>query len=144
MTALLARWRAIPSAERAALPRAALVAVFVEVGLRAVSLPRLCRWLRLELSRDAPVGPPVAEGLSASGAVEWRAVTRLLRHWPGGDTCLRRSLVAGRLLRALHPVLRIGVDRNGEPIRAHAWLEIAGQPVGELPGPFLPLHGSVR
>lgn len=48
-------------------------------------------------------------------------------------TCLRRSLVLRWLLgRAGIPTaLRLGVRREGKALEAHAWVEYAGQPVGE-------------
>ena len=38
--------------------------------------------------------------------------------------CLRRSLVAGHLLRRHDPSLRLGVGGAGDALFAHAWIEI--------------------
>lgn len=48
-------------------------------------------------------------------------------------TCLPRSLVLQRFLihRGVPAVLRIGVRRENGQIAGHAWVEVAGQPVGE-------------
>lgn len=59
-------------------------------------------------------------------------------------TCLPRSLVLQRFLvqRGLPAVLRIGVRREGGEIAGHAWVEVAGQPVGEpedVEARFVPL-----
>lgn len=58
-----------------------------------------------------------------------RAVDRTARWLPLPNTCLRRALALGWLLRDLRPALRIGV-KSTAPFRAHAWIEINGQPVG--------------
>lgn len=56
-----------------------------------------------------------------------RAIDRILRRWPFGDTCLRRALILGFLLRRLDPILQIGVRRDDAgDIAAHAWLVVAG------------------
>lgn len=121
--------------------RAAVGVAGVELGMHLVSLPRLCRILGV---RVATAGEQAGSELSSRGSREWHAARRVLRHWPAPDTCLRRSLVAGWLLRREHPALRIGVARDGELSLAHAWLELDGQPVGELPSEFAPLHGPRR
>jgi hypothetical protein len=48
---------------------------------------------------------------------------------PFGSTCLTRSLVLQRLLRArgVDAVLKIGALREGHSLRAHAWLEHGGR-----------------
>jgi len=120
------------------LARAAVTAVRVERDLRRKPLPELCAELGIELGTVHHAAPAVA--IAPVGAAHWRAARRVLRVWPAADTCLRRSLVAGSLLRDRHPVLRVGVGRDGKPLAAHAWLEIDGAAVGELPGPFVPLH----
>lgn len=59
-------------------------------------------------------------------------------------TCLPRSLVLQRFLvkRGLPAMLRIGVRRENGEIAGHAWVEVAGQAVGEpedVQSRFLPL-----
>jgi hypothetical protein len=104
--------------------------VRVEIGLRHRPLPDLCRRLGIGLGGAVPD--------RAAGEVpdrEWlarrvRAVDRVMRHWPPGDTCLRRCLVLGRLLRRTSPTLVLGVRRvEGSSVEAHSWLEIGGRPV---------------
>jgi len=48
-------------------------------------------------------------------------------------TCLRRSLVLQRMLgrRSIPAELRLGVRKEEGQLKAHAWLEYQGQPVGE-------------
>lgn len=107
-----------------------VITILVEVGMRTTRLPRLTRLLGIRLGVD---GSPTPEPASPDPAVLFRirrtarAIDRVLRRWPFGDTCLRRALVLGFLIRHLDPTLLIGVRRNeaGE-IAAHAWLAVAG------------------
>jgi hypothetical protein len=58
-----------------------------------------------------------------------------------GATCLPRSIVLARQLRqrGLHPMIRIGVaDLPTVGMAAHAWVELAGKPVGEDASTFAP------
>lgn len=50
-------------------------------------------------------------------------------------TCLRRSLALWVLLRrgGHEPLLRIGVGRDDARAQMHAWVELAGMPIGESP-----------
>jgi hypothetical protein len=103
--------------------------VRVEVGLRRRTLPELCASLGIGFA-----GSPAAErGAAPSRAwvsARVRAVDRLLRRWPYGDTCLRRCLVTGHLIRVTGPSLVLGVRRDeGGALAAHSWLEVDGRPV---------------
>lgn len=114
-------------------PRHALVvgvAAVVEIGLRTTRVPRLARVLRVRLATESQPGPSV--GFADPEVIQTarryaRATDRVLRRWPFGDTCLRRSLVVGFLIRRFEPTLLIGVrrDEDGE-IAAHAWLVVEG------------------
>lgn len=110
------------------LVRAGFWLVVVEVLLRR-GLPVTCRVLRLRLDLDS-AAPPATERavLPRRMRTPVRACCAVVRVWPAGDTCLRRCLVLGRRLRALDPVLRIGVRRlaSGE-FSAHSWLEVDGR-----------------
>ncbi len=50
-------------------------------------------------------------------------VDSIMRRWPFGDTCLRRSLILGKLLADFNPKLLIGVGTQDSTILAHAWIE---------------------
>jgi hypothetical protein len=106
---------------------ALLVAILVEVGLRAVHLDRLAGWLGVPLATTeaAAVDEPL-RSLPPWARARVRATRRVMRHWPFGDTCLRQALVSGGLLRRLRPTLRVGVARIDGEVRAHAWLVIRG------------------
>ncbi|MBB5786248.1 lasso peptide biosynthesis B2 protein [Jiangella mangrovi] len=131
-------WRAVRSVrDWPVAARAVLVTVVVEAGLRLATLPRLASLVGVPLRFDDDPVPPAAPSLPAIlGAREVRALyvsERVVRHSPFGDTCLRRALVGGHVLRRRKPALRVGVAKIDGRIQAHAWLEIDGvslDPVG--------------
>ncbi len=109
------------------LARAGLWLVLVELSLRG-GLPRTCQRLGIELDLSSAAPPSTSPAvLPRRTRTPVLACCLAVRHWPAGDTCLRRCLLIGHRLRALGPVLRIGVRRlpNGE-FSAHSWLEIDG------------------
>ena len=136
--------RALQLAKRASrLPRAHLQAVVatvalafvVEAGVRLLPLPRLARALGVPLSSSPPMGGPRRGDLSILTPREQRrvwATDAVFRRWPFGDTCLRRALVLGRVLRHQQPVLRIGVARD-QDVLAHAWVETSLLSIGSEP-----------
>lgn len=128
----------------AELLRALGTMVVVETCLRSVDLPTTCRWLGVDtdLTSPAPVAT-VPAMLPPGTARAVRAHIAVASRWPLGDTCLRRSLLVGRRLRVLDPVLRIGVSRAaGGQFAAHSWLEIDGRTLDPQAVAFAPL-GSI-
>lgn len=120
------------------------VAFVVEVGLSISTLPRLAKLFGIRLaggSDDEPTrqAPDVAPEWFGRRSSE---VHRVLRHWPFGDTCLRRCLILGQRIRRLDPVLVIGVrhDEHGE-LAAHAWLTVGGVALDTLAEQYAPLRG---
>ena len=110
-------------------------AAVVEAGLRVLGLPRLARVLGVPLSPSAPTESSPSADPSALTPPQQRrmwATDVVYRNWPFGDTCLRRALVLGRVLRHERPVLRIGVAREDE-VRAHAWVETSRRSIGAEP-----------
>ncbi len=113
----LSVWRFLPSAYAWVMVAA--------LGLRLVGFQRTARLL--------------ATGLAAAGRTDAsltaiaRAVDVAARHQPWRVSCLARSLALRRLLRQLgHDAqLRIGVQRSGDELHAHAWVEVDGRPLGE-------------
>jgi hypothetical protein len=107
---------------------AASVAAAVEIGLRTLKLPVLARLTGTPLRNDD--GTPAREadrlGLPPRLVMRMRAVRRVMRHWPFGTSCLRLALVSGQRIRSVRPVLRVGVMKDADGVRAHAWLEIDG------------------
>ena len=61
------------------------------------------------------------------------AVNIAARHTPFRITCLSRSLLLCWLLRrrGVSSELRIGVNLSSGSLKAHAWVEYAGQPVND-------------
>ncbi|MEX1254794.1 MAG: lasso peptide biosynthesis B2 protein [Dehalococcoidia bacterium] len=55
--------------------------------------------------------------------------------WPFGGRCLQRSLVLIWLLRrrGIEGQMRIGVLKGSDRMAAHAWVEVAGEPVNDTP-----------
>jgi hypothetical protein len=117
---------------------ATAVLVLVEVMVRRVPLPRLCRIFGVRLNLEAP--PPDAEririrDLPPRAARQVRCTRRVADAWPfSRGPCLRRALVAGHLLRDLDPALRLGLGGSGDEVYAHAWLEIQDRPLEEIAG----------
>jgi hypothetical protein len=116
------------------------IASGVELGLRFTTLPRVARLLGLPLALGgaSPATQPVV--LPRRTAWRMRVVDAVMRRWPWGDTCLRRSLVTGHRLRSLGPVLRLGVrDVVTHQLAAHAWLEIDGGSLDPEADAYAPL-----
>jgi len=119
------------------------VAVYVvaELGVRLVGLPRLARWLGMELALDgqppAPLGSPVR--LAPSERRRLIMAQKVARRWPlGAGQCLRVSLVSGWVLRRHAPRLRLGVQSTREArLMGHAWVEVGGMAVTDPGGPAL-------
>jgi hypothetical protein len=64
------------------------------------------------------------------------AIESVGRHAPTAINCLPRALALQRMLRkrGASGTVRFGVKRQGNEIRAHAWLELEGKVlVGNLP-----------
>jgi hypothetical protein len=127
------------------------VIAFVEALIRWVPLPRLTALLRVDLNlapmRDGRHQLLVSE-LPPAARRQLRCASRVADGWPlSKGPCLRRSLVAGHLLRRHHPAIRLGVAGTGDDIHAHAWLEIDGRPL-EAVGGFAPFElippGTIR
>jgi hypothetical protein len=112
---------------------AALVLVVVEAVIRWIPLPRLSRMLGIRLNLAPPSVDAEqfsADSLTSRDRRQLRCAGRVADAWPLSEgPCLRRSLVAGHLLRRLDPAVRLGVSHAGGEILAHAWLEIADRPL---------------
>lgn len=120
------------------------VSIVAEIGLRTLPLPRLVSLLGLQLSSsELPSHPPIVLPRWTRGWLQ--AADRVLRFWPAGPPgkCLRRALVTGNRLRALHPQLVIGVKHDGRSVGAHAWLVVAGGALDPTAGDWqqIPLAG---
>lgn len=127
-----------PSREIFTTFHAAVVLVAVELLIRWVPLPRLTRMLGLRISLE-PVRPDAERlhpaDLSPLAVRQLRCAHRVADAWPfSNGPCLRRSLVAGHLLRRCRPALRLGVAGAGDKLIAHAWVEIDDRPLDSVVG----------
>lgn len=114
--------------------------VVVELLVRVVELERAARVLGASLD-----GPELAgRQLTAEDRRAVRRAQALGRRWPlGRGPCLRETLVIAWMLRRHGPVLRLGVRRDGDAVTAHAWLDVAGQRIGDAHD-YRELHRAVR
>jgi Transglutaminase-like superfamily len=126
----------LPPREIVTTLHAAAVLVFVESVIRWIPLPRLSRMLGIRLSLDPPpidVQQFSADALTPRDRRELRCARRVADAWPlSKGPCLRRSLVAGHMLRRHDPAVRLGVSRARGDILAHAWLEIDERPLERI------------
>jgi hypothetical protein len=135
------RLRGVPSLVRE-VARALALAVAVEWRVRRTPIRSLAADLGVPLADDGRPKAPATGVLPGWVELRLRAVDLVFKVWrfgPAGD-CLRRSLVTGHLLRELDPVLRLGVRRDGQRIRAHAWIEARGVAIDSDPSGFVPLQ----
>jgi hypothetical protein len=103
------------------------ITIVVELGLKFLTLPRLANLVGVPLVvEETPPGRPMTTPFDPWARKQLELAYVVLKHWPAGSTCLRRSLVAGNRLRRLDPLLRVGVAKDGTMLLAHAWLEIDG------------------
>jgi hypothetical protein len=112
--------------------RACLWLGLVDLGLRLGGFQWVVR------RAEAPGRPrdhtlPIERWQRAQRYAFWIAV--VARHHPARARCLQRSLVLHRWLRqeGLPSYLRIGVRKDGSALRAHAWVELDGYVVNDLP-----------
>ena len=112
------------------LGKAWILLLVTELGLRTVSLQRT-QWLLRYPKRDAKSVPETST--MATAARLGRLVDLAGQYHLLTVRCLSRALVLQRLLgqRGVVTDLQIGVRRECDTIRAHAWLEADGQLVGE-------------
>ena len=133
-------WRDLFDAAAAAVRLAA-----VEIGLRMRPVPDVAQRAGAPLDLTPAVAP--TNGATALSEAESRklvAVRWVARRLPFDDTCLRRSLAMGHVLRSRGPRLRIGVRRLDGRVLAHAWLELDDGVLGVEPDhTFAVLHRPV-
>lgn len=108
---------------------ALILLAVIEYGLLRRPLGDISRRLGVHLATGKPTSTvasmPWVE-LHCSAARAWR----VLAWWPFPDTCLRRCLLLGALMRDYGPELSVGVRRDESgAVVAHSWLLIAGQSI---------------
>jgi hypothetical protein len=121
--AALARFRALPSAQRRLLVRAALTLALMRAAIR-LPFATLSRLVGL----DQGEAPELVEAVVLARAAEigW-AVRTAAAHVPFASTCLMQGLAAAALLRRrrIEATLYLGVAKESgavDGLSAHAWL----------------------
>ena len=110
---------------------AMVVLAIVEVSIRWIPLPRLSRLLGVRFN----LSPLQLTDLPPIARRQMICTRRVTDAWPfSRGPCLRRSLVAGHLLRRHDPTLRLGVGGAGDTLFAHAWIEIDDRPLEDVSG----------
>jgi hypothetical protein len=119
----LAKFLALPAAERAALASA-----LIWLPLTAAQL----RVFGFETARRS-VQSVRAGGATLEAVALARLVSIASRHGLARGNCLSQSLTLQRLLRGhgFASELRIGVRRAGAALEAHAWVELDGRPLND-------------
>lgn len=122
---MLRRLRRLRPSEAWALARAWWLLLAIDLGLRVLPFQRFESWLAPALAEDA------ADEKAVSRLV-W-ATASAARHHLYPMRCLPQALCLRWLLGRLGIAaeLRIGVERQRGDLRAHAWVERDGLPVGE-------------
>jgi hypothetical protein len=120
------RYRRLTPEDRRTLLRAMILLPLTALGLRVLGLRRLR--LLLERWGGGSRGVPSAGGLREPALRSARMVAAASREGLVEGNCLSQSLVLWFLLRraGASPDLRIGVQRNSDVLKAHAWVELQG------------------
>lgn len=131
---------ALGRADRRLLLRAYAGLGLMELGLRTVGFRRVVR--RAQAPIRAPRVPRAEDLARARRYAHWLDVAS--RHHVVRARCLHRSLVLHWWLRreGLPSELRIGVLKERDALKAHAWVDLGGRVVNDTPGavaPFAPL-----
>lgn len=134
--------RALPRQERRALLPVMGALLTVWLGLKVLPADRLARIMRVPMvlcDEEAAV-PADWRDLSPAHRAKLRVLAALLRRRPfrSGSRCLQESLTIGILFRRDEPRIRLGVAREGDALRAHAWVEAGGRSFLADPA-FVPL-----
>lgn len=116
--------------------RVAVLMGVAEVMVRRRPLPKVTASLgvRLDLRPSGrPDDPFDIATLPGAAQRQIECTNRVADAWPFSDgPCLRRTLVAGRLLRRHDPSIRVGLRGGTSGMVAHAWLEIDGRPLEDV------------
>jgi Transglutaminase-like superfamily len=141
LLSVVSKLRTFSGAERRVLLVAAILLPFLAAALRVAGFARVRRWLvPSTIHRRAPsdVEPQTLAVL----------VNAASNHLPIAGSCLTRSLLLDWMLRrrGVDSALRLGVRLVEGRLQAHAWVEVGGRPVNDVPGvaaEFLPFEGRM-
>ena len=124
---------------RPSVPGSMLLIALLKLALGVAGFERTWRCIRRRAERV-----PISSGDEADVAPTEQAVALAAALYPGRAQCLERSLLLyWHLRRAGVPVrYRMGVQRY--PFMAHAWIELDGEPINDVPEHvrrFTPIEG---
>jgi hypothetical protein len=122
MPGAASRLRALPLADKLATAEALVVVLGMRMAVSALPNEALARWMRRAMRWDPEAfgePPPIVDSVS-------KAVRRASLRVPGA-TCLVQALAGWLMLRRRHVPTRIdvGVHKQADELRAHAWLVVA-------------------
>ena len=128
---MLKQFLKLKAAEKRVFLRAWGLLWVVSLGLRLVSLAKLHAWMGKGLPPEQALENPRQLAWDT-----WRLVDTAARHHLGKMSCLHQSLVLQRLLAAqgLRVGVIVGARKEQGELLAHAWIEVAGEAIGEAPG----------
>jgi hypothetical protein len=128
----LAKLRALTGAERRLLVVSLAAIPFVSAGIAIFGFGR-CHAVMARWPRPGRARFPTAAAASARAQSAAKVVAIAAGRGPVRTTCLRRSLLLWWILRreGIETTLRVGVNRDGGTLNAHAWLEHRGKPLGD-------------
>lgn len=108
-----------------------LLLPLIDLQLRRRGLRGTRAWLARWRGQPTPRACTPAELTDAEHLAELAAIAG--RRGVYANTCLRQALAVHWRLqrRGLQPVLRIGAQREGDALDAHAWVELEGVPLAQ-------------
>lgn len=139
MPSRYARWRALPPADRRTLLSLGAMLPLVASSLRVLGFDRTRRLLERGARREARA----ADAADLAAGMRLAALAEVAgRASPLKAACLPQAFLVCWLLRrrGLDPKLEIGVQRRGEAIDAHAWVELDGVALATVQPAHTPLR----
>ncbi len=124
------KFKQLDRAERGVFFQALLLLPVAAAALRLLGVRHSCKlFARLSANDRSNVS---AEGQEQAKRIAW-LVHAAARHGIYQASCLPRSLVLWLLLRRrrISAEVRVGVQKDGGGVRAHAWVECAGIALNE-------------
>jgi hypothetical protein len=127
----LRRFSALPRPAKVLFLRAVLLLPLLTLSLRARGFRSTRRFLQKFITPTK--NPPVDADADSQVTLTSRLVLAAARISPIRSTCLERALSLWWLLarQGIATQFRIGVQKDGEEFRAHAWVERNGVAIGE-------------
>jgi hypothetical protein len=124
--AKLARFAALPADEKGRTIEAACYLLAVRLAFGLLPLPRALRIFGIAQSQASRgrIAAPEAERIG-------RAIARAARHVPFRAVCLQQAFAALLMLRrrGLEATVQLGLMRQGDELKAHAWSHCGEVPV---------------